>query len=332
MIRTHVVIVDGTLSRLGKGEETNAGILYKLLGEVQPRTDLTVYYHPGIQGEGLQKWINVAAGLGINLSIAAGYKQLSRRYKPGDRIMLFGYSRGAYSVRSLAGMISRIGLLRNEHVTTKRIHRAYRHYEALHSTSAARAFTRAYCHDNIDIEVVGVWDTVKALGLPYPILWRIAPMATDFHDHQLSPTISNAFQALALDETRKAYVPILWGENLDYAGRVEQLWFPGAHADIGGQVDAGKEARYLSNIPLIWMLKRAETCGLPLPPDWQSRFKTDAAAPMVGNKSGTSKYFIKRARRHACQTPFDDLHESVAERMAAMPKYRPKAIIGNRDG
>lgn len=332
MIRTHIVIVDGTLSLLEEGKETNAGILYKLLNEMKPRTDLTVYYHRGIQGEGLQKWVNVAAGLGISLSIAAGYKQLSRRYNPGDKIMLFGYSRGAYSVRSLAGMIARIGLLRKEHVTTKRINRAYRHYQALHSTSAARAFTRAYCHENVVIEIVGVWDTVKALGLPYPVLWRFAPMATEFHDHRLSSSISNAFQALALDETRKAYRPILWDNIPDYNGRVEQVWFSGAHADIGGHINGSKESRKLSNIPLIWMLKRAEICGMPLPLNWRDRFEKDAAAPMIGNKSGTAKYFIKRARRNACQTPFDDLHESVAERMAALPKYKPKALIGHQDG
>ena len=329
MIRTHVIIVDGTLSRLEEGQETNAGILYKLLREVKPRTDLTIYYHPGIQGTGLSKWVKVAAGIGINLTISAGYRQLSKFYNPGDRIMLFGFSRGAYSVRSLAGMITRIGLLHREHVTDRRVERAFRHYETDEITPASRAFTRAYCHDNIKIELIGVWDTVKALGIDYPLLWRIAPMATDFHDHQLSPTIANAFQALALDETRKAYEPILWNKIEDFPGHAEQLWFPGAHADIGGHVASEIDARALSNIPLVWMLEKAESCALPLPANWRDRFTTDPAAPMVGNMGGMGKTFIRRARRKACMTPFDALHPSVLDRMSALPKYQPKAMIGD---
>ncbi len=329
MIRTHVVIVDGTLSRLEDGQETNAGILYKLLREVKPRTDLTVYYHPGIQGTGLSKWVKVAAGIGINLTISASYRQLSTYYNPGDRIMLFGFSRGAYSVRSLAGMITRIGLLQREHVTDRRVERAFRHYETDEVTPAARAFTRAYCHDNIKIELIGVWDTVKALGIQYPLLWRIAPMATDFHDHHLSASIANAYQALALDETRKAYEPILWDETDDFPGHAEQLWFPGAHADVGGHVASDMSARHLSNIPLVWMLERAERSGLPLPSGWQARYPADPAAPMIGNLGGMGKTFIRRARRKACMTPFDALHPSVLDRMKALPKYQPKAIIGD---
>ncbi len=329
MIRTHVVIVDGTLSRLEDGQETNAGILYKLLREVKPRTDLTVYYHPGIQGMGFSKWVRVAAGVGINLTISASYRHLSKFYNPGDRIMLFGFSRGAYSVRSLAGMITRIGLLQREHVTDRRIDRAFTHYERDEATPASRAFTRAYCHDNVQIELIGVWDTVKALGIQYPLLWRIAPMATDFHDHHLSTSIAHAYQALALDETRKAYEPILWDEIEDFPGHSEQLWFPGAHADIGGHVGGDEAARQLANIPLVWMLEKAEGCGLPLPGGWRNRFLTDPAAPMIGNLGGMGKTFIRRARRKACMTPFEALHPSVLDRMKALPKYQPKALIGD---
>ena len=327
MTRTHVVIIDGTLSRLVEGEETNAGLLYKLLSELLPRIDLRVTYHPGIQGSGFRKWFNIAAGVGINLSICSGYSALSRAYAPGDKILLFGFSRGAYAVRSLAGMIGRIGLLKSEHTNNRRVQRAFRHYESNLNGPRAAAFSRVYCHEDIKIEMIGVWDTVKALGLPYPILTHIAPMATEFHDHRLGPAILNAFQALAIDETRNAYKPILWQYNKDWNGNVEQLWFPGAHPDIGGQVGEFQYARPLSNIPLVWMLSKAEMCGLPLPDGWQHRYITDPACKMVDPYAGLSKLFIFRAPRQACGTPFDELHSSVEERKTVLTDYQPKAMI-----
>ena len=327
MIRTHVVIIDGTLSRLVEGEETNAGLLYKLVSELLPRTDLVLTYHPGIQGSGFRKWINIAAGVGINLTISSGYSALSRAYAPGDKILLFGFSRGAYAVRSLAGMIGRIGLLKAEHMSNRRVQRAFRHYENGRNAPKAAAFSRAYCHEDIKIDMVGVWDTIKALGLPYPILTRFVPMATEFHDHSLGPSIKNAFQALALDETRNAYKPILWRYGKDWHGHVQQLWFPGTHSDIGGFIEGFQPARPLSNIPLNWMLENAVNCGLPLPDNWQTRFPTDPAAKMVSAYDGLSKLFIFRSPRKACDTPFDGLHVSVEERQTAVTDYQPKAMI-----
>lgn len=326
MVTTHIIIIDGTLSHLETGLESNAGLLFKLVQEGLPRVDISLYYNPGIRGKGLWKWLDVAAGVGINQSICAAYGHLAKRFVPGDRILLFGFSRGAYAVRSLAGMIGQIGLVKPVHFTKMRGRRAFGHYENGNNPDAA-AFSRIYCHMDVPIEMIGVWDTVKALGLPYPLLSRIAPMATEFHDHHLGPNIKHAFQALALDETRTAYSPILWDCIPGWKGHAEQLWFAGAHADIGGQIEGFTPARPLSNIPLLWMLDKAEACALPLPPGWRDRFARDPGAPMHGARRGITKYFLLRAPRHACATPFDHLHESVLERMEAQPKYRPKARL-----
>ena len=319
MSRSHVFIIDGTLSRLNDGEETNAGLVYKLLQGVP---DIKLGYDPGVQGRGLRKWGNVLTGHGINCSIRLGYEALARAYTPGDKIFLFGFSRGAYAVRSIAGMIAKIGLLKPENVSKKHVRKAFRLYESSETRPRTIKFRHQNCHESIEIEMIGVWDTVKSLGLPFPILTYIAPMATEFHDHKLSPIIQNAFQALAADENRRAFAPIPWQDQPDWPGRVEQAWFAGAHSDVGGFVFERPEARKLSNVSLNWMLSRAAMCGLPIPDDWQTRFPVDAFAPFLGPYAGSSKFFLFRRRRKFGPPKVDYLHKSLIERMKS--GYTPR--------
>lgn len=325
--RTHIFIIDGTMSRLDDGDETNAGLLYKLLSELGPRSDQSVGYHPGVQASGLRKWINVAAGTGINQSIRAGYAALCSRYEPGDKIMLMGFSRGAYAVRSLAGFISRIGLLRRNDATERRIERAFRYYEADRMTRSAKEFCLAFCHTDVPIEFLGVWDTVKALGLPYPILNRLAPMATEFHDHGLSPNTRHAYQALALDENRTSYEPLPWRIGAGFQGVVEQMWFAGAHSDIGGHVGVRPAARTLANLPLVWMLERAVGCGMVLPDNWRAEFPLNPVAPMLGPYKGSARFFVARRPREVGLCSSEAIHPSVYVRMSKRKRYAPRALI-----
>lgn len=125
---THVVILDGTMSSLQPGAETNTGLIYKLLREQMGLPNLSVRYEAGIQWRNWQATRDVIEGRGINRQIRRSYGALASRYRSGDRIFLVGYSRGAYAVRSLAGLIDRIGLLRQEHATERNVTLAYRHY------------------------------------------------------------------------------------------------------------------------------------------------------------------------------------------------------------
>jgi len=308
----HVIVLDGTLSTLVEGCETNAGMLYKLLCEEVPLKRLSLHYEAGIQWQSWRSSRDVIEGRGINRQIRRVYGFLASRYRPGDRIFLFGYSRGAYAVRSLAGMIDQVGLLTADHATVRNIRQVYRLYRGDGASAAAcQAFAARFCHADTPIEMVGVWDTVKALGLRLPVIWRWSEPAHRFHNHDLGPHIRHGYHALARDETREAFAPVLWRSNADWDSVVEQVWFRGCHGDIGGQLDGDTAARPLANIPLVWMLERAEMCGLPLPEGWAARFPCDPNAPSIGTMRGWGKFFVLRRRRAIGLDPSESLHPTA---------------------
>lgn len=308
-----VIILDGTMSSLEPGEETNAGLAYRLLSEVP---GVALYYEAGLQWQDWRTTTDVMLGRGINRQIRRAYGWLASRYHPGDQVFLIGYSRGAFAVRSLAGVIDRVGLLRGEEATERNIRTAYRHYQAGEEGEIQKAFAEAYCHERVEIDGVFVWDTVKALGFRVPLLWRWMAEAHAFHDHAIGPSIRAGFQALAADETRLAFEPVLWRTTEETRARVEQLWFPGTHGDIGGQLGSFQSARKLSNLAFVWMMEKLESCGLSLPPGWQSRYPVDFHAPSVGTWRGTGKLFLLRSPRKIGLDASEKVHEAVKFRNA----------------
>lgn len=314
MPKKHIIIIDGTQSRLHRGQETNAGLLYKLLLEhdetVWPRH---IWYDPGIQGHGFWNWVTIASGWGINQVICDAYAALCSKYREGDQIFLFGFSRGAYAVRSLSGLINTVGLLRHEEATQRNIDQAFRQYELGRPAEVKARFREMHCVPKVTIQMIGLWDTVKTLGLPYPLLSRLAPMATEFHSDIIGGPVQHGYHALALDEDRQAYRPVLWQKQEGWNGHLEQVWFRGSHGDIGGHVWELPAARGLSNIPLVWMLERAEKCGLSLPPNWRDRYPCNVDAPSLGTHRGIAKFFLLRQKREQGGAPCEFLHHSVLE-------------------
>ncbi len=309
----HVIILDGTMSTLDRGAETNAGLTYKLLAERGRVAGLSLYYEAGIQWEEWRRAPDVIMGRGINRQIRRAYGFLASRYRPGDRIFLFGFSRGAFAARSLAGVIDRVGLVRAEHATMRSVRDVYRHYEIDPESHAARRFAELYCHPEAPIEMVGVWDTVKALGLRLPIVWKLTEPRHAFHNHRLGVSIRHGFHALALDETREVFSPVLWScdDRMAPDQVIEQVWFRGAHGDVGGQLGGFEAARPLSNIPLVWMLEKAEGCGLVLPSGWRARFPRDAEAPSIGTWRNWGKTFLLRRRRKVGLDQSEAIHPSA---------------------
>jgi len=305
---THVIILDGTMSSLDAGMETNAGLTFRLLREEGHRSNLTVYYEAGIQWRDWSGTWSVITGKGINKQIERAYGVLASRYKVGDKIILIGYSRGAYAVRSLAGVIDFVGLVRADQATVRAVRQAYRHYKTGAKSPAAKRFREVYCHPEVKVEAVAVWDTVKALGLRLPIVWRWAQAQHSYHNHRLGAHVRNGFQALALNETREAYAPVMWYAPAGWDGQMEQVWFRGSHADIGGQVGDFPQARPLANIPLVWMLEKLESCGLTLPKGWAARFPQDDLAPSAGSWRGWGMLFWSRRKRIVLSSPTESLH------------------------
>jgi uncharacterized protein (DUF2235 family) len=324
----HIIILDGTMSSLKPGYESNAGLLFKLLAEAGPMIHRRIYYEPGVQWVDWGHISDVARGRGINRQIRRAYGFLASHYEPGDRVFLLGYSRGAYAVRSLAGVLDQVGLLRRDCATERNVQLAYRHYQLDPDGHAAKAFAQQFCHESVPIEMVGVWDTVKALGIRLPFFWMLSEHEHAFHNHELGHSIKHGFHALALNETRVVFAPVLWTCPPNWAGNIEQVWFRGAHADIGGQIGKFQAARPLANIPLVWMLERMEACGTLLPKGWRERFPCDPLAPMVGTWRGFGAVFLFRQRRKVGRDPSEHFHPTA---LAKPSRWRlgPKVVPGH---
>lgn len=310
----HVILLDGTMSTLDEGCETNVGLIYKLLAEASPKRNVGLFYEAGNQWSDWSKTLDIIEGRGINRQIQRAYGWLASRYREGDRIFLIGFSRGGYAVRSLAGVIGQVGLLRQEQATERHVREAYRHYQLDTDPAICDEFRRAYCYSETEVEMIGVFDTVKSLGFRAPFVWQWEEVKHAFHNHSLGPFVRHGFHALALDETREAFKPVLWDDTEDFPGIVEQVWFRGSHGDVGGQLSGFDPARPLSNIPLVWMLQKIEGCDLPLPDAWRRRYPIDPQAPSVGTMRGWGKWFWARKKRVVGTDPSESIHPTAKER------------------
>lgn len=316
------------MSSLRSGYETNAGLTYRILRAGRSPAAMTLHYEAGVQWTGWRDALNVIEGRGINKQIQRVYGVLATRYRPGDRIFLFGYSRGAYAARSLAGLIDMVGLLRAEEATERNLRDAYRIYQ---TNGDPVRFAAAHCHQQrVEIEMIGVWDTVKALGLRAPIVWRYSEHKHKFHNHALGPSVRNGYHALAFHENRAAYLPVLWTSDPNWKGQMVQMWFPGTHGDIGGQLNGYVPARKLSNLPLVWMLDQAADLGLALPEGWREGFPRDGRAPSAGNWRGLAALFLARKRRVAGFDPSEKFHAALFKEDGSVAMKRGAARIIRR--
>lgn len=233
-------------------------------------TPQIVHYITGVGTAFGQRVSGGAFGVGLFANVLDCYRFLVLNYDPGDpannlppdQLYLFGFSRGAYTVRSLAGMIRNSGILRRGHeYAEKEAVELYRDPSDETAPDAARSVAfREQNSYSPEIEFIGVWDTVGALGIPLTVLKDVNMKFYEFHDTNLSNIVENAYHALAIDEHRQDYMATLWNPDTAPQQKLEQRWFVGAHCDVGG----GYKDRRLSDITLGWMQQKASALGLAL--------------------------------------------------------------------
>lgn len=320
---------------------TNVVRLYNALCDHDPAGHPQLgYYHPGVGTEGgwWEKLAGGSVGKGLGKNIQSAYKWLAVNYRPGDRIFLFGFSRGAYTVRCLGSLILTCGLLDLTQVAEanawQRVATAYAAGYRKRQERAGWAEDWAFHRDGegaaVAIHFLGVWDTVGALGIPDELAWMNLfdrPGKYAFHNADLHERVLNARHAVALDEMRASFVPTLWANVADRA-TVKQLWFPGVHCDVGG----GYPEKGLADGALAWMMDEAQALGLALDAGMRRQVAPDAQGVLHDSLTGVFKALRTQPRSiPPIRAGEGSLHASVLARQGTPPisqaPFRPTVVL-----
>ena len=301
-----------------------------------------IYYDQGVgSGNALDRLSGGAFGQGLEDNIHDAYRFLIANYEYGDELYLFGFSRGAFTARSIAGMIRKCGVLRREFVKHYRDAIALYRSEHHPADPAAMKFRQGYsvCRGgDIKIRFIGAWDTVGALGIPLRGLRWLTSDLYEFHDTELSGAVEYAYHALAIDERRAPFEPTLWMYKPKPWQTIEQKWFCGVHSDVGG----GYPEHGLSDITLEWMIGRAQGAGLKFDSAAMlaHALKPDPCALLHNSKTGLYRlttgsdrsigWSINTANASVeakyQNDPTQSLHDSVLTRWDNDTAYRPPAL------
>jgi len=345
MKRRLIVCCDGTWQDLAQPYPTN---VVSILQAIKPVDDKDIhqiiYYDEGLGTKQMDSKESLvdrliklgggALGLGIDHRIQDAYRFLCINYEKDDEIYLFGFSRGAYTVRCLAGLIYNAGLPHREFI--RKIPEAYAIYrdkkdENKHPDGKESVAFRNQYGERVPIKALCCWDTVAEIGFPDLIpgidLDEKLNEKYRFFDSTINPTVENAIHAVAIDEIRKVFdVTRMEPHHTREKAQVTQVWFPGGHGCIGG---GSKEDRGLSDGALRWMVQQVEPLGLALDedrveygikPDCRVHFNNtlefpfNLCSPNIREVTGT----------------FEDLHESVKKRWqdpTIQPPYRPENLM-----
>ncbi|GAA0789257.1 DUF2235 domain-containing protein [Marinobacterium sediminicola] len=281
-----------------------------------------VFYDAGV-GTGSDRLSGGLTGKGLDRNILDCYRFLVHNYEEGDRLYLFGFSRGAYTVRSLAGLIANAGIVRREHAA--KIASAYSLYRrrgagSVPESRRATVFRQAYAvADMSPVHFIGVFDTVGALGIPAPFLGTLGSSRYLFHDTEPGRVIHHARHAVAIDENRQDFEPALWRTRGEVD--LQQVWFAGVHSDIGG----GYPDRRLGDHAACWLMQEAEHHGLSFAPHFHRGLMPDHAAPQHDEYKGLYRAMRLQVVRHVEPV----VHVSVQRRWQDQQvKYSSPALHG----
>jgi len=229
--------------------------------------DNYVFYQRGVGTGFNDRYTGGIFGQGLSANIRRAYKFLSFNYQPGDEVFVFGFSRGAYTARSVIGYIAAAGLLRREFCSTDNEERAWNFYRTSPADRMPADWVELteYVHKREDfrIDLIGVFDTVGALGVPIGWFDSKNRQKYSFHDVNLSSITKVNLHAIAIDEQRKPFSASIWRRPRykQFGTKTEQVWFPGVHADIGGgyySTETRNNRAALDDITLDWMIRRVK--------------------------------------------------------------------------
>src|SRR5918995_4879008 len=348
MAKNIVICSDGTGNSTIKGRGTNVFKLFEMIDLNGHQNDLNLDPQVAIYDDGVGtedfKPLKIFAGVtgwGLSRNVKQLYKELCRIYDPGDRIFLFGFSRGAFTVRTLAGFILKCGIIDAQKQPTAKafdgcVNRAYKAYRSCYRTALMRLlrgeasaatteeFKVRFCYaQQIRIHFIGVWDTVDAVGLPFHVSDLINALIYRFKfpNQRLSEQVDHAYHALAVDDDRHSFHPLLWDQRAYNPGKsqkIEQVWFAGAHANVGG----GYPKQGLSLTAMHWLMTKAQNAGLRFIPDEYEYYRDHANVDdkLYDPRAGLGVFYRWKPRDIAqlcCDngvTPA--IHLSVMERIA----------------
>lgn len=323
MSKNIVICYDGTNSEYSE-HNTNVVKAFEKVDKDNPKIPQIAMYDPGVGtinflGEHRWRWIGIVLGLafgyGIRQNIEDGYEYLMNNFKPGDKVFLFGFSRGAYTARALAGMIHKFGVLRegNKNMipyVSKMYFKKVKNEDKDNYISLSKGFKEAF--SNVcKPRFIGLWDTVGALG---------KNLSKSFPDLKLNPDVKCGFQAIAIDERRKLYKVVLWDESDKTDNQtIEQVWFGGVHSEVGGGCNRNKCS--LSDIPFAWMMDKAFECGLNLKPGWQDNLNQEVIPAIHDSYKFPWVTCLLLKKRVIPSGAI--IHQSIIDRMNKRDDYNP---------
>ena len=322
-----VICADGTWNRPEKDikEDFPTNIL-RLARAIKPididGNPQQVFYDWGV-GSYYDKVVGGATGKGLHKNILDDYRYIVQNYAPGDEIFLFGFSRGSYTIRSLCGLINNCGILKRPDANL--IQQAFNLYKKpgkVNSPSGDNsiAFREEYSHPDKTVHFVGVWDTVGAMGIPISFL-GLFDDKDEFYDTKIGSNVKVARHAMAIDEHRSDFVPTIWEEKptMDLI----QVWFSGAHSNIGGSYKPDSDGTLLSDNTLDWMTKEAAMHGLTMEPHLHDSINTNPTATLHNSRRSFYRLKGKHYRDLNHQKGQVLFHRSVKQRWDTDDKYRP---------
>lgn len=329
MTKNIVICLDGTGNQLKAKGNTNVLRLFEMLDLSDPSRQIA-YYDPGVgtfssraawsgPAKRLSRLLGLAVGAGLRTNLGEAYTYLMNTWEPGDKVYLFGFSRGAYNARALAGMLRLVGLLRRS--SENLVPYAVSAYTRSHNFKAddwtqvhhfAETFARDVGHGRtgVPIEFMGIWDSVKAAGI---LRW-------DLHWPYTSqmPNVRSVRHAMSIDEKRRPYheYPVKAPDHVPTAGApiIEEVWFAGVHSDVGGTFDDDPR---LPTITLKWMTEGALAAGVVLRDGAYEHACTVTADTALGTVHKMGKIWALLTYRHRPVPAGAHVHASVEARRAA---------------